>query len=284
MSQRERIPDSTKRIVRQEAFFGCVKCGNPIVEYAHIISYNISKDNSLGNLVTLCPTDHTKYDLGAYTEEEIREFKSNPFNKGRDIKDSFTITGSDPIIEAGTNLCINTPVLLMVDNKNIVTLIKEKDMLTLNALFYNRNNELVAFIKNNEWVSLSGRAWDIVYRTVAKNLTIRTQQRDIMLRLKISQGVVHFSGKLYYNGFRVVISPTQMMVGRNAMFLRHCAFKNCITAVVVDTQKGGIGVGSSQHEHEYKDPIMVYLRKEMSAVYKKYYVLKECKFCRKIQL
>ena len=34
---RSAIPEIVKRQVRQEAGFGCCKCGNPIFEYHHII-------------------------------------------------------------------------------------------------------------------------------------------------------------------------------------------------------------------------------------------------------
>jgi len=285
MSQREDIPDPIKRIIRQEANFGCVICGNPLIEYAHIIPYATTRDNRPENLVALCPTDHTKYDLGGPSEAEIRKCKSKPFNSGRDVRDRFSITGDLPIIEAGTNICTNTPVLLVVDYKNIITLIKEDDELTLNAVFYDQKNALIAYIKNNEWCALSNRAWDIVYQTVAKNLVIRTKPRDIVLRLRIRKGVVHLSGQLYYNGYKILISPKQLVAGGNACFFTGCSFDNCITAIAIDTKKGSISIGTSIHEDQFNNPVIVHLRQpQMSALYKRFYIWRECKFCHKIQL
>ena len=233
----------------------------PAFEYAHITPYSTTHDNRPENLVALCPTDHTKYDLGGLSEAEIRRNKSSPFNKGRNIQDRFSIIGNLPIIEAGTNICTNTPVLLVVDNKNIITLAKENNELILNAVFYSQKNELIAYIKNNEWCSLSNRAWDIVYQTVAKRLIMRTKPRDITLRLRISKGVVHLSGQLYYNGYKILISPKQMIAGGNVCFFTGCSFDNCISAVVIDTKNGGAESGSSVHEHEYYNPVMVHLEK-----------------------
>ena len=284
MSQRPPILEPTKRIVRQEAFFGCSICGNPLLEYAHIIPYEVSQDNRPDNLVALCPNHHTEYDLDGFSIAQIRQYKLNPFNKGRDIKKTFNIAGFVPIIEAGTNICRNTPVLLSIDGKNIVTLHKEDNQLIFNALFYNRNNDLIAYIRNNEWCAVNKKVWDIVYRTVTRNLTIKTKPRDIVLSLRISSGIVHFSGRLYYNGFKVVISRNQMTVGNNSCFMRGCSFIDCVTAIGVETSKGSIGMGSSQHEHEFRTPIMIFLRQGKSAFYETFLIPRGRKFCNKFQL
>jgi len=283
MKKRKRPPilEPNKRIVRQVAFFGCVICGNPLIEYAHIIPYEKSHNNEPENLVALCPNNHTEYDLGAFSEAEIRNYKANPFNRGRDIKKTFNILGSTPVIEAGTNICNNTPVLLVIDDKNIVTLQKENNQLTLNALFYDSSDKLVAYIKNNEWCALNNKAWDITYQTIAKNLTIRTKSRDILLKLKISKGVVHFSGRLYYHGYKVIISPNRIAVGNNVCFLYGCRFTNLVTVVAVNTNKGSIVIGSSVHEHISKTPLILYLRQGKYPLYTSFFVQRGCKFCGK---
>jgi len=275
--------EPTKRIVRQEAFFGCVICGNPIIEYAHLIPYPESQDNSPRNLVSLCPTDHYRYDQGAISRDKIRKWKKSPFNKGRDVKDKFDIEGTVPIIEAGTNVCKNTPLLLVVDNKNIVTLFKEKDELLLNALFYDSNNTLLAYVENNEWHSLSNVMWDIQYSTVANQLIMRTAPRNIILRLRIKEGIVNLAGQLYYNGFRVLISPQAIKVGNKVCTMKQCTFENCISAIVVETQDGSIGIGSSVHEHEYIT-YYVLMWQKYSTVCKPFFIMKECRFCKKILL
>jgi len=288
LNQKHRLPEPTKRILRKEAFFGCVVCGNPIIEYAHVIPYGVSQDDSVNNLVVLCPNHHTRYDVGDISERKIRMYKSNPFNKERNVADRFDVEGDVPIIEAGTNIFKNTPVLLVIDNKNIITLSKEEEGLLLNAVLYDKNNNLLAFIKDNEWCALSGMVWDIDYHTVAKSLVIRTKPRNILLKLRISKGVVHFSGLLYYNGVRTRISPSKIMFGNNIMTWRESQFENCITAFWFDTQKGSFGAGSSVHEHEYKKPICVTLMQRTSLlrgrIYETHYIMRECRFCGQIAI
>jgi len=293
MSRRQSIPELTKRIVRREACFGCVICGNPLIVYAHIISYEISHDNSPSNLVTLCPTCHTKYDLGAISENQIRNFKSNPFNRGRDVKDTFNIIGEVPIIEAGTSTFKNTSVLLFVDDKNIVTLTKEENELLLNALFYDEKNKLLAYIKDNEWCSLSGMVWDIDYHTVAKALILRTKSRKILLKLRIAKGIIHFSGLLYYNGVKAKISPSEIVFATHGradvrVHWKGLLFENCITAIAFDTQKGTFEIGTSIHVHQYSKPIYAILRQRTNLlwrpIYETLFVMRRCRLCNKISI
>jgi hypothetical protein len=282
MSPRLPISEPTKRLIRQAAFFGCSICGNPLLEYAHIMPYEKSQDNSVENLIALCPNHHTEYDLGDFSREQIRDYKLNPFNKGRDVSKTFNIRGRIPIIEAGTNICRNTPVLLFVDEKNIVTLHKQDNQLLLNALFYDKNNLLLAYIRNNEWHTIDKQIWDVVYRTVARELTIRTKPRDIMLKLRIKKGIVHFSGKLYYNGFKVQITKNKMMVGHKSRSIDHCKFDKGITVVSVDTKRGDIDVASPKHEHEYETPLVTLLRSaSFGALYKTFLIPRGCKFYKK---
>ena len=42
MSERD-IPDRIKRQLRQEAGFGCCKCGFPIYDYHHIVEFSEEK-------------------------------------------------------------------------------------------------------------------------------------------------------------------------------------------------------------------------------------------------
>ena len=81
MSNRPPIPEAMKRKVRQEAYFGCVKCGCPIIEYHHIEPWSKVKKHEAKNLVALCPNCHREATVGAYYEERVIEDKKNPINK-----------------------------------------------------------------------------------------------------------------------------------------------------------------------------------------------------------
>lgn len=281
MSQRPAIPESTKRIVRRDAFFGCAICGNPLIEYCHIIPYSVSLDSSPENLVALCPNHHTIYDFGNISRSKIREHKANPINKNKDVKDRFDIEGVVPIIEAGSNIFENTPILMVIDCRNIVTLRREDDELLLNALLYDQNNNLLAFIKDNEWNVLSGIPWDIEYHIVAKALIVRTRPRNILLRLRIDKGVVHFSGLLSYNGFRVQVTRNRIVFGNNTISWQGCKFTDCISAIMYDTQTGHFEILSAVHEHERR---VIWATVRNGWRYRPLFIGKKCVFCGQIEV
>ncbi|MFR7391896.1 MAG: HNH endonuclease signature motif containing protein [Anaerostipes hadrus] len=71
MSNRPPIPEAMKRKVRQEAYFGCVKCGCPgVLRYHHIEPWSKVKKHEAKNLVALCPNCHREATVGAYYYEE----------------------------------------------------------------------------------------------------------------------------------------------------------------------------------------------------------------------
>ena len=80
MEKRPSIPESIKRQIRQEAKFGCIFCGSPIVEYHHIEPYCKVKCHEKENLALLCPEHHHRANCGELLKEKVIEAKNNPFN------------------------------------------------------------------------------------------------------------------------------------------------------------------------------------------------------------
>ncbi len=81
------IPANIKKQLLQETQFRCASCLQSIEfltdnsfysfdEKAHIESYSETKDNSYENLITLCPTCHTKYDKHPDKEASQTKLKS----------------------------------------------------------------------------------------------------------------------------------------------------------------------------------------------------------------
>ncbi|MBU5337278.1 hypothetical protein [Intestinibacter bartlettii] len=51
--KRPPIPNPLKRELRQEAHFGCVNCGNPIIEYHHITPWSEVKEHTKGDTINI---------------------------------------------------------------------------------------------------------------------------------------------------------------------------------------------------------------------------------------
>ena len=51
-------PEGVKRLLRQEAGFGCARCGHPYLEYHHIIPYKDDQHFRSEDMVCLCGNCH----------------------------------------------------------------------------------------------------------------------------------------------------------------------------------------------------------------------------------
>jgi hypothetical protein len=70
------VPEPVKRQLRQEAGFGCCKCGLPVFQYHHIIPREVEDHNRPEDVMVLCPNHHWEVTSGAMLEDEQRRYKA----------------------------------------------------------------------------------------------------------------------------------------------------------------------------------------------------------------
>jgi hypothetical protein len=78
MCKSRNTPPRVARQLRQEAGFGCVVCGSPIIEYHHIIEWKESRHFDPEHMVVLCPSHHTEY--GKLGRQRAYKAKQSPHN------------------------------------------------------------------------------------------------------------------------------------------------------------------------------------------------------------
>jgi len=228
-------PASIQLQLRQEANFGCALCGCPVLENAHIIPYRTRQDFVVEDMVALCPTCHTKADHGNYPESYLREIKANPYNKSH-VHEAFLIISDELIVNLGSDKFINTPTVLRVDDFDIITIDRlDNKFLNLNVNVFDKLNNWVAVIQDSKWMVDTGLAWDVEYKP--QHLTIRNGPRKINLDIKIENGEVFISGLLYYNGFPIKITPTEIWIGEGKIRLMGNIIKDCKVGLDLSTKK-----------------------------------------------
>lgn len=80
--------------LRREAAFGCCVCGNPIVQYHHIVPYAVEPHFRPEDMMALCPNHHDEANSGAMTARRQRRYKAEPYNHKRGFAQGLlTITG-----------------------------------------------------------------------------------------------------------------------------------------------------------------------------------------------
>lgn len=214
------VPKPLKRLVRQEAGFGCCKCGHPIFEYHHIVRG--SEDPQ--DIMILCPICHHEATVGAMTEEEQRFYKSHPYNieKGY-VEGKLKVNQKLPVVLIGTNQFIGKGDFILVDQESLLSLKINSDKLELSVKLYNQNDQLLVHIENNEWISGDPMPWDL--ESSFQWLKIRHKLRDIALEVNAKKFPIIIHADFWRKGQNFKLSPNQILfngIQQNVGFINLC--------------------------------------------------------------
>ncbi|MBU3153511.1 HNH endonuclease signature motif containing protein [Clostridium estertheticum] len=227
------IPEPLKRELRQEAYFGCVICGCPIIEYHHINQYHLVKCHEKTNIVILCPEHHHRANCGEIYKEMVLEYKKNPYNKNNDYvgKEFILKKYNDLKFLIGSMEYYKTPIILRID-KEVLIWVKEdiNGIALFNAKFYNKDNKMLAVIRDNEWRAFrSAKLWDVVYSP--GHLVIRDKKGSIFMELNTLGEKILLRANMMYNNYEVKMMPQSTAFGRR--ILKNGGVANCLVGIQV---------------------------------------------------
>lgn len=159
------IPRNIKEILRKEVGFGCPVngCGSPYLEFHHFDPpYSISNHHNPGGMIALCSEHHKKADYGAYTNEQLHEFKINSNGKPQEVSGKFDWFRRGLLGIVGGNFYFETPILVEFKGKPLVWFEVDNygnKLLNLNML--SGSGLPRAYMRNNEWFNV-GHEEDII--------------------------------------------------------------------------------------------------------------------------
>ncbi|WP_051289210.1 HNH endonuclease signature motif containing protein [Chryseobacterium daeguense] len=189
-NKRPAISENIKRIVRQRCGFGCVLCGNPVIDYDHIEEYNIVKEHAEENLTLLCPEHHREKTAGRLPKELVIKNNKNPFNlrENKTGQNNLFYYGNEATIIMGGNKFYtkdsgNTSILipLVIFEKIPIHFRLENNELLLNVKLRDRNDDIIFLIENNQLKTSIG-VWDFEY--FGKKLIIREKKKSIFIEIE----------------------------------------------------------------------------------------------------
>lgn len=232
------IPQNIKRKVRKASYYGCIRCGNPIVDYHHIEQFSEVKKHEENNIVLLCPNCHREATIGTYFKEKVYKDKRNPFNKKtKNIHNQLILQSfSKMVLKLGTNQFQNTPVIIKAFNQNILYFnIDEDGDALLNAVFYDNQNNLIAKIVDNEWIAyIDENLWDIEYKP--GHLIIKNDKNSILLEFKVENFIILINASMNINGFKIICNNDAILFdGTNIKecYVQNCFFNFCDAAISI---------------------------------------------------
>jgi hypothetical protein len=244
VTPRPPIPPDVKRALRQEAGFGCCKCGFPIYDYQHIIPYSVDPHFRVEDMMLLCPNHHREATLQAISETEQRRYKANPYNRRRGTAEgSLRINSSTVAVKLGTVNFVGDGTLLQVDEEDLIALhLGEERIVQLSASLYNRDGELLSLIHRNEWISGDPLPWDLEFGLTW--ITLRERSGLIALTIDARTLPLTVTGHFWYSGQHFRLSPTQGIIINGVVEnLRVNRLSMICSKISVDTNRRSVGVG-----------------------------------------
>jgi len=237
-------PEPIKRLLRQEASFGCCKCGYPFYEYHHIIPYSEIHAHDPDNMMVLCPNHHHQATVGALTSEAQRENKASPFNRQRGYATGPLFVDEPYLaVQLGTNQFVGTGTKLAVDGAPLLLLERGEDGGLLVSLdLYDRADRLLATISRNEWKTGDEPGpWDFEYGH--RWVRVRNRPRKVNLFLDARRSPVHIETLLWRKGQSFSARGDRIQV--NGAAVKDVTITNvCLVGLSldVDTAKGALRI------------------------------------------
>ncbi len=140
------VPTEIRREIRKRCGFGCVVCGTPIYDYAHIIPFIETTEHDPSNIILLCRNHHSIERDGLVNIDDYISYIKNPFNYTKNSHFPFDLFLSNRKreITIGTNF-------INLNNLNYDTLCElfRFDQLVLMAISINSDELLFNFDVTN---------------------------------------------------------------------------------------------------------------------------------------
>jgi hypothetical protein len=193
-------PVKVREQLRKEVNFGCpVKgCGSPYLQYHHFDPpWNEKHHHNPEGMIALCKQHHPEADNGAWTKEQLKEMKKEPFIKN-EVAGTFNWLRQDIIVMAGI-IVHNPQVILKINGENVVWMQKYPDGFNrLNVTLRDSEGNLILRILNNDWNAYNDQVIDTICPPSGKELTVISKDNKTYLSIRFDDvPIADFEKRLY---------------------------------------------------------------------------------------
>jgi len=154
----------TRRILREEAHFGCAICGKPYLTYHHFNPPWKEKhhDNPNG-MIALCVEHDASANGGAYTPEQLRSSKKKPFLAKKNLEGYFKWCRRKFLFIVGGNFCVDCDTLISAKDEKVIWQEEDKDsgMKTLSMKILDSKGEIRLLMDKNSWIVNPNSFYDV---------------------------------------------------------------------------------------------------------------------------
>lgn len=176
-------PDKIKKLLREEVGFGCPvpNCGSPYLEWHHFDPpWYVEEHHKPEGMIAFCREHHIQADHGAFTVEQIQDFKRDAQYNWGQVSGKFNWMRNRLLAVVGGNFFYETPIIFQFKDKPIIWFERDaNEYLLLNMYMLTTTNQPRAHIRNNEWFNTGGEE-DIECPPSAKKLKISYPNGDFI--------------------------------------------------------------------------------------------------------
>ena len=225
-SNRTSIPSEVKRQLRQEAGFGCCRCGHPFIEYHHIVPWSEDQHFRPEDMMVLCGQCHPLCTVDAIPQVDQRALKARPKNIVDNlVRGMLFVNTRELSVNIAGGKATETPNLLTLSGKPVLSARRdsEEGRVLISASIYDRDGNSIGRLNDNEWSMIPGAVWD--FECYPLHSTIRLAPRDIAFVVDVRNDEVYLQGKWFHQGQRIEFTPTKGRIGTSVidgMNVSHC--------------------------------------------------------------
>jgi len=246
-----------------------------------------------------CPIHHHEATVGAMPEKEQRFYKANPYNiKQGFVEGSLKINQTTPVINMGTNQFVGDGTFILVDGENLLSIEINEGRLELSMKLYDKEDNLVAEVRRNEWISGNPLPWDL--ESKFQWFRIRRKPRDIELEIDAREYPIDIRANMWRKGQNFQLNPNLLLFNG---VVKQAGLRNlCLVALQLEAdtsnQKFSIspdprfGKGHIVSESDIRKRVKMGLRaweiltckhEFTTIINRKKYIVKECSICKKME-
>jgi hypothetical protein len=191
---RPSLPDAVERQLRQEAGFGCARCGHPYLEYHHIVPFAEEQHFRPDDMIAVCGNCHGF--LETQGQDRQKRFKERPYNiQQGHFRGALHYDKRDLVFRVGGSWYENTPIILQYRNVPLIACRLQDNQALVSVNLFNSAGRPVLRVVDNQVSFRMGDIWDFECR---KNIAIaRSGPRKIALKMDFSNNDATVEGTLW---------------------------------------------------------------------------------------
>ncbi len=251
--KRSDLTNEQKRIIRQQAGFGCVICGNAVGDYEHIDpEFADAKIHDPEKMAFLCIQCHGKVTRGQLSKSTVARAKLGPkaLQSGF-LFEAFDVGPDAPRIHFGPLSAVNCKWAIRVNGRPVFWINPPETIggpFRLNAELRDAVGGVVFSIINNQWQTRTDK-WDV--EVVGRTITVRDGPGQIALKIKtMPPKELHIERMdMSIEGFKIRCDGSQFTVvspsGATAQATQ-MEMDGCLAAVELDSGNIMFGFGGGR--------------------------------------